>query len=305
MKGYILIVLAGAFWGTAGLFVRFLSAYQLNPYYMVLLRDTMAVGMLGSLLLLFWREHLVLRKGDFRWFMLAGFTSVVLSQPSFFTALKLNTLAVALVLNYTAPFFVILLSRLLFKEPITLRKWVALTVSMAGLVLVVKAYDLHHTAVTPLGFLTGLLSGFFYALQTLIMKKLAGNYHPAANLFYTFALGVPMLFIVLLLFQIPMPILLPTNVWLVIAGVGLIPTLVPFLFYATGLKLVEAGKASIAAMAEPLSATLLGFLFLGEWLEPIQAVGMLLVMSGIVIIGWPVNKTTESACRCQMESDVG
>ncbi len=47
MNGLGAIMLAGVFWASVGLFARFFAAYQLSPFYMVVLRTMFAVSCLG------------------------------------------------------------------------------------------------------------------------------------------------------------------------------------------------------------------------------------------------------------------
>lgn len=295
MNGVLAIVLAGVFWGSVGLFARFLGAYQLSPFYIVVLRTSFAVLCLGLYLALFRRELLVIRRED-RWrFLLAGFVSIVLAHPALFLALEANAIAVATILLYTAPFYVIILSRFIFKEAITGRKCAALLLAVAGLALVVNIFDLASLAVTPAGLGLGLVAGFLQGVQTITMKNVSGRYHAATALFYSFGSGLVMLWLILLLVGVPMPVNLPGQVWLGVVGIGVMTTLTPFLLFTYGLQRTEAGTASIASMLEPVAAGLFGYFGLGERLEPIQIVGMGLMLAGIVIATLPAKAVDGSS----------
>jgi DME family drug/metabolite transporter len=287
VSGFGAIVLAGIFWSSVGLFARFLSAYQLNPFYMVVLRTLCAVSCLGIYLAVFKRQWLVIDRRDVGRFLRAGVVTIVLAHPALFMSLQANTIAVATILLYTAPFYVVVLSRFLYSEAITGRKCLALLLALLGLALVVNIFDLSNLAVTPMGLGIGLLAGFLQGVQTLVMKDVSTRYHATTALFYTFSSGLIILWLVLLVFKISMPVTLPGPAWLGVVGVGIITTLTPFLLFTWGLQRTEAGIASIASMLEPITAALLGYFVLGEHLAPIQIVGMALMLAGIAIVALP------------------
>ena len=68
-----------------------------------------------------------------------------------------------------------------------------------------------------------------------------------------------------------------------ILGVGI--TLIPYFLYTEGLKGLEPGIASIVAFTEPMVATIVGFLILGESLSVFGILGILLILTSIVILG--------------------
>jgi drug/metabolite transporter (DMT)-like permease len=284
MSGIISIVLAGVFWGTVGLFARFLEGHGLHPFYIVILRTAVAVLCLGCYLLLFQRDWLKIKKEDGWRFLLAGFVSIVLTHPALFLALRANAIAVATILLYTAPFYTIILSRFIYNEAITRQKIIALFLAVAGLLLVVNVFDLKKQLVTPLGLILGLGAGLLQGIQTLTMKNVSLHYPPVTALFYSFASGLAILWVILLLGRVPMPLNLLPKAWAGALGIGLVTTLTPFLLFAHGLKRTEAGIASIASMLEPVAAGIFGYLILGERLEFAQILGMALMLVGIAVV---------------------
>jgi DME family drug/metabolite transporter len=74
--------------------------------------------------------------------------------------------------------------------------------------------------------------------------------------------------------------------WELVAAVGIIPTTMAYMFYLTGLKLVDATKASVFAITEPIGAVSLAFLFFGETLSYDSLVGLALIISSILLISF-------------------
>jgi len=66
--------------------------------------------------------------------------------------------------------------------------------------------------------------------------------------------------------------------------VGLVPTAIAYVLYLTGLKLIDATKASVFAIVEPLTAAVFGYLLLQETLSYDSILGFILIISSIVLL---------------------
>lgn len=160
-------ILAGAaLWGIIGVWNRRLMAGGLSPASIVVVRNF--GGMLLLLLLFGLGERGVFRikRAHLKYFFGTGVVSVVLFTLCYFSCQKLCSLAVASILLYTAPAIVVVLSALLWKEPVTGRKLAALGLTLVGCALVCGLFAGGLTVTVP-GILLGLGAGFFYALYSI------------------------------------------------------------------------------------------------------------------------------------------
>ncbi|NPV71985.1 MAG: EamA family transporter [Firmicutes bacterium] len=283
--GYASAFLAGSVWGTTGLFVRFLQGSGMDALSIVLWRTAISSHGLLLFFLLFNRRMLSVERRDIPFVVMTGVFSVVLTQYTFIYAVTHTSLAIAVILNYTAPLFVTLISRVVFGEPITLRKAGALSISAAGLVLILGLYDPPAIGSgSTVAFVVGLASGFFYAVQSLMSKKLVSKYHPLTANAWAMCAGGWALFAVGRLSGTPMtvPASAPARVAMALFAMG--PGTLAFYFFLSSLRSIHTSHASIMAMIEPVSAALLGFVFLGEPLAPPQVAGMTAVLVAIVLV---------------------
>ena len=117
-----LTLLAGILWGLLGLFSRKLRSNGFGPLEITFVR--MAVAFLSTAIpvILFRRDLLRIRFRDLWCFIGSGIISMLMFSVCYFHGLALTSLAVATVLLYTAPTFVVLLSALIFHDPITKKK---------------------------------------------------------------------------------------------------------------------------------------------------------------------------------------
>ena len=162
---YAAILAAAALWGAIGLWNRNLMAAGLSPASIVVVRNLGGMALLTLVFLFRDRSVFQVERGHLRYFFGTGVISVVLFTVCYFSCQRLCSLAAASILLYTAPAIVVLLSALLWREPVTARKIAALGLTLAGCALVCGVFSGGLT-VTPAGILLGLGSGFFYALYS-------------------------------------------------------------------------------------------------------------------------------------------
>ncbi|HHW27165.1 MAG TPA: EamA family transporter [Firmicutes bacterium] len=302
--GYVEIALAGVIWALTGPLIRFLKADGFTSWDVVLGRAFFSVTFLG--LWLIWKgiRNKRMRDADLALppvpdrylpqalptFFILGFIGVVVSQSSYFYALTQVSVAVAVTLNYTAPFFVLILSYLLYKEPITKSKGIALLGALLGVALVSGLLGQGSEGIqgSLAGILAGLVSGFSYGLQTVVYKSVGRKYGPIELNFWMMLTGALQLILFLSLTTGSFPTVFARMAsaspksWLLMTLIGLGPGTAAFVLFTDGINKVEAGRGSIVAMSEPVAACLLGYLALGEKLTWSQLLGVFLVIGSIV-----------------------
>ena len=216
-----------------------------------------------------------------KYFFGTGVVSVVLFTVCYFSCQEICSLAVASILLYTAPAIVVVLSALLWREPVTKKKLLALGLTLVGCALVCGVFSGSLT-VTGGGIALGLGAGFFYALYSIFGRYALAHYGPMTVTVWTFVFaGVASLALVrpAELAALAQPSLALTAVGLVVCS-----TVLPYILYTRGLARVEAGKASILASLEPVVASVAGVVLFGEPMSPLTAAGIVSVLAGVYIL---------------------
>ena len=276
-----LILLAAAGWGVIGVFSRPMAAAGLSSMQMTFVRSVTVLVCMGALLAVKDRRLFRVDIRDGWIFLGTGLVSIVFFNVCYFTAIQLTTLAVASILLYTAPCFVMLMSAVFFKERITARKVAALALAFAGCVLV---SGLAAGGITPKALLIGVGAGFGYATYSIFGKAALKKYHTFTLIFYTFLVSTVCLAPFVKLGQAAAAFAAsPGTVWPAL-GLGLASTFMPYVCYTLGLESVEAGKASVLAFFEPLVATVAGILVFHERLTAMNAAGIALIFAAIVLL---------------------
>ena len=272
-------VLAGVFWGIISIFLKNLTAAGLSSLQVMLFRALLSALMLFIFLVIKNKALLIISIKDLWMFIGTGVVSLTFFSLCYFkTILEVGT-SIAVILLYTSPIFILLISAVLFKERITLVKVIALVLTFAGCILVSGVAG--DGQISAKGFLIGLCAGFGYALYSIFSRFALKKYNSLTVTFYTFVFSglslLPFVHVELL------PGLMTPSVWLLAVGIALVCTVLPYIFYTYGLSGLDTGKAAILVTVEPLVGTLIGIFLWGEPVSVGKLIGIALIFVSVVL----------------------
>lgn len=285
INGWISISLAAVLWGTIGLVVRHLNDAGIGSMQVVFLRAFTTVVILVPLLLIFDRSVFKIKLKDIWCFVGTGIVSIVCFTYFNFYTLQIASMSFAAVMMYTAPVFLVIMSAILFKEKITVKKIIACIVAFLGTAFTAGVFG--NTSVAPLAVITGIASGFFYALYSVFCRyAINRGYNSVTITVYTFIFA--------LFGSLPFVKLndtftcikaQPQLIWYLII-IAVINTIIPYFAYNIGLKNTETGVALIIATLEPVTATVLGFIIYKEVLSFVSVIGIILVLLSVILLNF-------------------
>lgn len=208
-----------------------------------------------------------------------GFNWILLFQ-----AYKYTTISVATLSYYFAPVFVVILSPVVLKEKLTLRKIAAIAGAMIGLFFILDTgtsasqNDYNHTV----GILYGLSAAVLYAsviLMNKFIKDLSGFETTLIQLFMAAVALLPAVFLEGN-FRIKE---LGLKTWSLVLIVGIIHTGIAYFIYFTSMKKIKAQSIAILSYIDPISAVIFAALFLGEGMTILQVIGGILILTSSFI----------------------
>lgn len=282
--GPVLIILAGIFWGSMGIFVRRLGTYGFSPIQIVCLRVSLAALVFCIIQLFVDRKGFRIALRDVPLFLGLGLGSILFFTVCYFTAISMMSLSTAAILLYTSPIWIMLMSLLFFRERLTMRKVIALLLAFGGCVLV---SGISGGGITLLGLLVGLGSGIGYGLYSILGTIALRRYSPYTVTTWTFIIAAFGSIVISQPADMAVKISAAPSVlglWGFTLLTALVTAVIPFLSYTFGLRRVEASKAGILATVEPMVATLFGIFVFSEPLTLISAIGVLLILAAVVIL---------------------
>ena len=281
--GGLLVVIAGCLWGCTGLFVDRVKSAGVNAMELVELRGILTAVLMLPLMLCIDRKLLRIRLKDLWCFIGSGVFSVLFFNFCYYNTITTSGMAIAAVLLYTSPIFVMLMSLLLFRERMTARKVTSLLLTVAGCVMVSGILTEGGTF-TPQGLLMGIGAGFGYALYSIFSRyAIQRGYHPMTITFYIFLLSaVGGVFFTDFNLIATSSATYGLGLWLPLVAYVVLGTVGAYLLYTAGLKHIDNSKASVMAAVEPACATLLQIVVLQELPDAYTMVGIVLVLAAIV-----------------------
>ena len=281
--GLILVILATLCWSSSGSFISLIvNGSGISSLGLAFWRDITTATVFGIGLLLFAPKKLVVHRKDLVWLAGMGALSIGTFHVLWNTSVMTNGVAIATILQSNAPIFVTFAAYFIWKEKLSVVKFLALIFSVIGTVLISDINQLEQTHITTVGIVIGVASAINYGTFSLFGKKLRGDYDSVTILFYAFVFAAIVLFPFQLYLGNPVATLAPvapTFIMLI-----LISTILGFGLYSTALKYLEAGVASITAMSEIPFAAVTSYIFLGERLSLWQILGGTLIVSGVLLV---------------------
>ncbi len=285
--GTLLVICATVCWASSGILAReVVGRFGVSPVPVAFWRDFMAFVVLLAFAVLFRRD--LLRVPRAAWWPLlgAGIVGIGLFHVLWVHSVLLLDIALAHVLNYTAPVFVVLASWALLGEAITARKLLAVAMTLVGGAMVAQVYDLGQVRVNAVGVLVGLGTGVAGAVYTLLSKvALQRRVGSWTVLLVCFGFASPTIFAFRPVECGALVTQEPAGVWPWLLALALIPNIAAFGLFTLGLRYLTASAAAISAAVETLMAALAAFFVYGEVPAPLQMIGGALILLAVILLG--------------------
>jgi len=282
-QGYILIVAASVLWGTMGILAKLAFAYGIQPETLIAIRLALSFTTLFSILAMFSRSSLKIQKTDILPFAALGLFGVAFQRISYFYAVQLTTVTMAAILFYTYPVLVTLTASAFLKERISPWQVAAILMTFLGVALVVRVYDPTTLVSNVSGIASGLLSSILFVFYFMIVRRFRSKYASWTITLYGELVGALTLTPVISVYTSQI-LTFPYQLWLIILTIAWVPSLLAYLLYSTAVKHVKASEGSTLGVMEPLSAALLSTAFLGENIESLQIVGIIISLAGLILL---------------------
>ncbi len=264
-KSCIYVILGAIMMGTLPIFVRELSVQGMNAIQITSLRLLTGFIYLSVFYLVLGKKP-KLRNWKFIFLISVINTATILF---YIKSIQVTKVATAALLLYMAPVYVVIFS-FIIGEKISLKQLFAVVMGLIGLWFIISPNEIS-------GDVFGVLSGIFYAFYFLVMKRARSEMD---SLSITFAyLGISSIFLSPFALS---PIKLNQIIW--VLGLGLIPTAFAFTIFNHGIKGCGASNSSLSALVEPLTVSVIGYVFFGEVLSIRQVLGGILILTSIFVI---------------------
>ncbi len=261
--------------------------YWLNPYGFDSLQVTAVRGVVSFLCMLLYvvcgNVRLLKAKPSDLLMYLGSGAALFGTSAFYYMSMQASSIATGVVLMYTAPVYVMIVSVLFFGEKLSRLKVLAVAFMLIGCCLVAGVFG--GAEINVPGVFFGILSGISYAAYNLFTKweLRRGCSSTTASLYNFLVVAIIGLCLSSPTVLVDYATIKPSVTVPLLIGVGIMTCFVPYILYSTALKSLPAGTASALAIVEPMSATLFG-LALGESLTAWSAAGIVLILMSVLLL---------------------
>lgn len=284
-KGTILTLVAGIAWGLSGTSGQYLMTHGFPVLVLTNIRLLIAGLLLVLYMLLTNRRKLVEMLKDQKAMMsltLFALLGLLLNQFAYLKSIYESNAGTATVLQYVCPVGILAYTCLKDCVAPTVTEVLSMILAVGGTFLIATHGQFNQLSVTPAGLFWGLFAAFTYALYILIPIQLIKMWGSISVI----GVGMMLAGIVLTPFsgishfhwQLSM------EVYLALAGIILVGTIIAYTLFLKGTSLVGPVKSSLLAAVEPISAVFFAFLIMHEQFYFLDFVGMFMILSAVALI---------------------
>jgi len=296
VRGYLYISSATFFWGVsatlgrAAFTGRIPGLHQVNAIDPLVLSQGRAsfsfLVLLPILMLLRGRRALRLPVRDLGQLFLIGILGVAASNYFYYLAIQRTNVATAIIVQYTAPIWVLLYTVARRLQKPTLQQIAAVGLAVTGIALVIGLFGGGGLRLDAVGLFAALLAAFSFAFYNIGGHDILTRCDRWIVLLYTTCSAS----LFWLLVNPPWKLIAAhysAAQWLFLLLFSLLSVLAPFAFYFAGLQHLEPTRAIVVSCLEPVFSIVIAAIALGELMRPLQVVGIVFVLAAITVVQLP------------------
>jgi len=301
LRGYLYIAASAAMWaasaalGKAAFTGRLAAGTPIDPIILSQTRTTISFLVLAPLLLLFGgRGALSLKPRDAMRCLMLGAIGLVGANYFYYLAIEKTTVATAIILQYSAPVWVLVYMAVRGLQKPTARRIAAVGAAVVGSALAIGVAAPGQINLNLVGVLAAMGAALSFAFYNIFGRTLVSQ-HPRWKVVAYALLGSALVWIVV---NPPWRVLeanYSRDQWMFMVMFAFLSMLIPFSFYFAGLQYLDATSAIVTSCLEPVFAVGIAAVFLGEPAGAVQLVGMLIVLAATIVIQMPEKSEPRAA----------
>lgn len=293
IRGYLFIASATFCWavsaslGRAAFTGRLVSGHALAPISPLILaqtRTTLSLLVLAPILFARRGRALVrLSRADLVSVLLIGVLGVAGSNYFYYYAIQVTNVATAIVLQYTAPMWVLMYMVARHRQRATMQRVLAVALALFGIALI-TGFIGGQVRISFVGFLGAEAAALAFAYYNVAIPPLLERHDRWKVLVWLLFAAALFWIVVNPPWRFPH---LSGEQWAFLALFALTSVLIPFSLYIAGLQYLDATRAIVTSCLEPVFTIIIAAIALGETVNLMQTVGVVVVLAATILIQLP------------------
>lgn len=290
--GVVMYLVAAFLFAVNGVLAKSAMEVGLDPLRLTELRNAGSMVLLIVVVLIARPQAFRVRAKEIPFLIAYGVIAFTLVQFLFFFTISRLPVGIGTLLAFLAPIVVALYVKFFRGHPVRDRIWIAIALTLLGLALMSQVWL--GLTLDVVGVAAGLILAFALALYWILGESGQTKRDALSLTMWGFIFSTITWSIIAPWTSFPFEVLGRTAapmvdnwpglpVWLIMALGVVFGTVTPFLLVLGSLRRLGAARAGIIGTTEPVWAALLAMALLGEMLTPIQGVGGLIVVVGIIV----------------------
>lgn len=292
-RAEFLMISAAMGFSLGGIGAKILREADMNAFRLTEIRTTGAAIILLTIAFLTGKDQLRIKRSELKDLIIFGVIGVAAVTSFYFFAIKYLYVSVALIIEFTAPIWIVLYLRFIKKKQISPLMWWGIGFAFSGLILISQVWS--ESKLSPIGVAFAFADAFALATYFLYAEKLTQGRSSLSLM--TWGIGIAAVFWALVQpwwlfptkyltdsyslggnldnFRVPGWVLV---LWIIVVG-----TVIPYLLTVTGIRELSASTSSVIGMIEPIFAGAIAWWLLNEAFNTVQLIGSAVVLIGIYL----------------------
>ena len=292
-KGEVFLVIGATAFAFNGIVAKMVMQNGLSEWRMLQVRTGGAFVVLLIYVLITNYKSLRVKLSELPLLITYSLIGFALVQLGYFIAISRMHVSMALIIEFTAPIWIVLWIKYVRKSYVPKDMWTAVSLAFIGMLLLAQVWE--GMTLDTIGVIAAFLDAFALATFFVLSEKLTPTRSTYSLTVFGFGISSAVLSIMFPIWNFPFDIFnqsmnlegplenFSAPGWTLILWIVLLGTVLPYLCVLSGIKILSASTSSVIGMLEPVLAGIFAWIWIGESWNAIQLIGGAIVIIGIYI----------------------
>ncbi|CAB4914344.1 unannotated protein [freshwater metagenome] len=292
-KGEVFLIIGATAFALNGIVAKMVMQNGLSEWRMLQVRTGGAFIVLLAYVLLTNYKSLKVKVSELPLLITYSVVGFALVQFGYFIAISRMHVSMALIIEFTAPIWIVLWIKYVRKSYVPKDMWIAVSLAFVGMLLLAQVWE--GMTLDTIGVIAAFLDALALATFFVLSEKLTPTRSTYSLTVFGFGISSALLSIIFPIWNFPFSIFnqsmnlegpledFSAPGWTLILWIVILGTVIPYICVLSGIKILSASTSSVIGMLEPVIAGIFAWIWIGESWNVIQLIGGAIVIIGIYI----------------------